>query len=190
MTDLAALPTSWALTIWDALPIYLSVGLAAAVIITVSLRPRRRRVAWRLSSAYPLASVAYLFVFDSSLAFVAAGAAIGHVLLTRRLLSVPRDVDAPTDPLLAIKMRGGTIIWDVAKASAVAAILKILVTPVIGDTIGLPLPLGASAIPTVTVWSASGGLFPASMLLAAAAVRPVIARQLVHLTRRFGLSQA
>src|SRR5690606_28866779 len=74
--DIAALPSSWGLTLWDAMPVYLSIELAVAVAITVLLSGARRQRAWSLASAYPLSSMAYVLLFDLRLALILASALI------------------------------------------------------------------------------------------------------------------
>lgn len=179
--DIAALPTSWALTIWDALPVFLSVELAVALLVVVLLGNQRRETIWRFTAALPLGAVVYLGLFNSGLALVLAGAAFGHGFAMRSL--TPDVEPAPDSPWTAMKRRGGDVIWAVVIQSAVAALVKVILAPAIPSGSGFwilvgvaggvltPGPLGVAAIPALAVQSASDGIVPAVIWIAVAAVR-------------------
>ena len=180
--DIAALPTSWALTIWDALPVFLSVELAVALLVVVLLGQRRRETVWRFTAALPLGAVVYLGLFNSGLALVLAAAAFGHGFAMR--IFMPYGAPAPDSPWTAMKRRGGDVIRAVVIAAAVAALVKVILTPLIPSGSGpwilvgiaggvlTPGPLGVAAIPALATQSASDGILPASVWIAVAAARP------------------
>ena len=180
--DIAALPTSWALTIWDALPVFLSVELAVALLVVVFLERRRRDMVWRFTTAIPLGAVVYLALFNSGLAFVLVVTAFGHGFAMRALQSDGEP--APDSPWTAMKRRGGDIIWAVVIAAAVAALIKVILTPIfpfgsplwtiVGVAGGVltPGPFGVAAIPALAVQSASDSLIGAASWIAVAVARP------------------
>ena len=192
--DLAALPTSWALTIWDAMPVFLSVELAIAVLLVATLQRSSLLHAWRLTSVYSAGGVVYLFLFDLNLAIVLVLVTVASAFAQFRLAPDSPDTPAPASPFGAIKMRGGAVIWEVAKASAIAALIKIIIAPELSQGspawVGLalfgglilPSPLGVAAIPALSVGTASDGLISPAVWIASAAIRPYLAA--AYLSRR------
>jgi hypothetical protein len=186
MNDLAALPTSWALTLWDALPLYLSIEVALAIAIVALFAPPARHRLWSCALDYPLAGVAYLLLFDLPLA--AALAAIAGLAVTMRafLRSPPERAGPPATPGEAIRVRSSAVLWSVAMACAVAAFIKIILTPAIASdsaawslAAGLggllaPGPLGVAAIPALALGTASNGWLNGTIWLAAAGMRPFV----------------
>ena len=189
--DLAALPTSWALTIWDAVPVFLSVELAIAVLLVAILQRPAMARAWRLSSAYPVGGIVYLGLFDQQLAVILGLAIVSSLVAQQRFPLDSTGSASPGSPFEAIKNRGGAIIWDVAKASAVAAIIKIILAPELGQQslawvvlslfggLVFPGPLGVAAIPALSVSTASDGLLAPLLWILMASCRPWIAAAVI-----------
>lgn len=184
--DFAALPTSWALTMWDSLPVYLSVEVAIALAIVVLTGVQLRGRLWSLSSTHWLAAVVYLLLFDPRLAAIlAAGAMVQFAAIQAGRLKSPEPA-TPGSPLEALRSRGGSVAWGVATASAFAAAVKIIVPPVIasdspswfivaviGGLFG-PGPIGLAAIPALATQTAANSLVAGALWIASAAVRPVM----------------
>lgn len=196
--DIAALPTSWALTIWDALPVYLSVEVAVALVIVVVAGSRLRTRLWQMSSIAPAGGIIYLAIFDIKLA-----GALLVVALVQLAIAMAGRIDlstspAPDVPLDALRDRGGSVIWSVAKASLIAAVVKTLLTPafpvnspvwiVVAGLGGLvsPGPLGSAAIPALATQSASNSFAIGCLWIIAASLRPVAIDRLLKWRRTAG----
>ena len=184
LKDFAALPTSWALTLWDALPLFLSIEAALAVVLVAACGPPTRRRLWQLTGAYPLSGIAYLALFDLQLALCMSVVTALALVVRARSDSMDSGGSAPRHPLAALRVRGGAVLGDVAIAGAVAAVIKIILMPELASgspgwfAVGLaagfltPGPLGVAAIPALAVGSAADSFVPACVALVAAAARP------------------
>ncbi len=182
--DIAALPTSWALTLWDALPLFLSVEVALAVVLVALSVGAVRRNLWIWTSAYPIGAVLYSALFDAGITVLLAAILIGQIAFKILRPSKFPIVSTPQSPGAAIRLRGGSVIGDVAKAAAIAAVLKIAVSPeiapgasswfVVALVGGLltPGPLGVAAIPVLSIRSASDSILVAAVWLFISALRP------------------
>jgi hypothetical protein len=188
--DFAALPTSWALTLWDALPLFLSVEVALAVALVALTAGETKRKLWSWTRVYPLGAILYAALFDIRLSVLLATILAGRIAFRSRGSSNYADVPTPHTPLESIRLRGGSVIADVAKAAAIGAIVKIVLSPeiapgasswfIVAITGGLvaPGPLGVAAIPALSIRSASDSILVAALWLLAAALRPFILSRL------------
>lgn len=184
--DLAALPTSWALTLWDALPLFVSIEVAIAICVIALVGGKRVPQMWKLSDHYVAAGLVYLLLFDLQLALVFLGSCVIAIRFPAGAATDATPI--PDSPLSAIRVRGGEVAWDVAKAGAIAAVVKVLLTPMIpsGSWIWVPValaggvlspwPIGASAIPALAANTAAGSLLAGTVWLVAAALQPQIRR--------------
>ncbi len=186
LTDLAALPTSWALTLWDALPVFLSVECAIAILILGVIPQQWKTSAWMISAFHLAGGLIYLEVFDSALV-VPLLVLAGIVALTtwRRSVRV-QQVPAPPSPYAGLRVRAVEVISAVAASSAAAAVVKVLVGPYVGDgnpiwfafAAGIGLvpfgTLGTAAIPALASSSAANSEMVGIIILISAAARPVI----------------
>jgi hypothetical protein len=184
--DIAAWPTSWALTLWDALPLFLSVEVALALALVVVLRPELRRRPWILTATYPFAGVAYLALFNWSLAGLMLAIVVVRAVSRSLNGSVEGTETVPRDPLCALRERGGAVLGHVLVACVVTAAIKIFVRPAIEpDTVlwfvvalvtgfATPVPLGTIAIPALPLADGDFGVLAAGTTLVAASLRPLV----------------
>jgi hypothetical protein len=190
--DLAALPTSWALTTWDALPVILSVEAAIAVVILGTLHARSRSFGWLASGSNVAGGVAYLAIFGSNLGFALVLIGVCTVLYQLRALDATDLATEPRSPLGGLQRRAWSVLGAAAASAGIAAVIKILVGPFVAHdnpvwfalaVAGGMLPfgtLGTAAIPALAASSATDSLVVGSTLLVAASLRP-------HLRRVIGL---
>jgi len=186
--DIAALPTSWALTLWDALPLYLSIEVALALTLVALTSGAARTRLWNMTRTYPVSAVLYSALFDARLTLLIAATVVGQSVY--RFVRSPNgsELQTPDLPLQAIRQRGGAVTGDVAKAAGVAAIIKILISPelaadaygwfavaIIGGILA-PGPIGVAAIPALSIASASENLFAPTIWLIVAVARPAVLR--------------
>lgn len=172
MLDLAALPIAFALTLWDAVPVYLPVGIAVAVMLSVLTPVTTFQRFWNIRGTVGLEGVIFVILLYPSLVAVIVGAGILGTLI--KLKSAAPLEPAPATPGSVIRQRGEEMLMSVLLASALAAVVKV------GSTaIAVPAPAevaagilvgalcgfrsGAVAIPAVAVAVHLGGLLPAAL---------------------------
>ncbi len=182
--DIAALPTSWALTLWDALPIYLSIEVAFAIVVTATLSGVWRERLWHASVAFGLGGAVFLFTFDPGLAFILLVVSLAQTAAHAR--ATPPDKAIPQNPTQALRERGGEVIGAVALAATAAALVKVLLIPEIAANswlwylvapaggLATPVPVGASAVPALAASTATGSIMSGTLWLAGAALRPFL----------------
>ncbi|MEZ4523922.1 MAG: hypothetical protein R3A46_20165 [Thermomicrobiales bacterium] len=190
LRDFSALPTSWALTLWDALPVFLSIELAVAILVVLATEPSARRRLWDLTSGFPIGGMVFAALFDRNLTVILGVAIIANIALMRYFPYHVESTAPPSSPRQALASRLPDVGWSVAKAAFAAAVIKTLVIPtveagsmawlvvaVIGGSV-TPAPIGAAAIPALAIESASDSLVPATLWLCAALARPYISDKL------------
>ncbi len=195
LKDLAALPTSWALTMWDALPIILSVEAALVVVILATLSGRTKVLAWLATRSNIIGGLAYLTVFGSSLWIIFALFGAGNLLERARVTKFSMAFETPRSPLGGLTSRAWNVVGAVAASAALAATIRILAGPflnagnplwyVLALTGGL-LPLGTfgtAAVPALAISTTTDSLATGIVWLVAAALRPRV-EQAVRSRRR------
>jgi hypothetical protein len=179
-TDLAALPTSWALTIWDALPVYASVEGAVAVVLVTLLSGRVLAQGRRALRHHVPAAVAYLALFDPALAVVAGCLGLARALIGNHAAAGLRTAEVglasltssavagrpaaaggpPGSPFEALRVHVWDVLTTITAGAALAAIAKVLLRPALGDSTVAWLPIaviGGMLAPL----SFGGGALPA-----------------------------
>lgn len=180
MLDLAALPIAFALTLWDALPVYLSIGLAMTVLLRVLLSSTRFEWCWRLRKPAGLEGVVYSILFLPVLAPVIAIASAALVMIHVRWMSP--ESPAPSSPGAALKARLEEIIVSVALAGILASIIKVFAPDIpahIAATSGIAalagfivgFRSGAIAIPAVALSVHAGGNIAGIICIATSVIR-------------------
>lgn len=183
MLDLAALPIAFALTLWDALPVYLSIGLAMTVILRVLLSDARFASYWRLRKPVGPESVVYALLFLPAMAPAIAIASAALVLAHARW--VPPDSSAPSSPGAALRTRSEEIVVSVAVAGIIATIVKVFapdlpdhivatsgIAALAGFIVGFRS--GAIAIPAVAMTVHAGGNLAGFICIAASILRSTL----------------
>lgn len=188
MKDIAALPTNMALTLFDALPVYLGVALALAVLARIWLPRVAFDWYWRRRRVLDPTGVLYLVLYYEALALpylillMLATLAIVRLNYARNNLRVPGtprlpllnrgspgSERTPSTPARALRATLSETVTQLLIAGVVAALVNIfgprvpdgvswLAVPVIGVLALGPNP-GAAAIPAVAAASTSGSLW-------------------------------
>lgn len=195
LKDLAALGTSWALTLWDALPIFLAIEAALAILVLVAVPARARHAAWLYSGALLVGGAIYLLAFESALLWVYPVSCLAAVTIEARWGN-PADQPADAASIGAgVKQRAWLVVSAVARASFVAAVVKVLLAPYLADgnlvwflvAAGAGLiragTFGTVAIPALAVATGTGSVLYGASLLAAAAARPLVYRRMPRFKR-------
>jgi hypothetical protein len=194
-TDFAALPTSWALTLWDALPVYASVEGAFAILVLATLAGRWRERVWNASRHHIPGAIAYLTLFDATLAIAAAAMGVVIVATSAGTNRASKLDVCPASPFAGLRARLWEVLPSVATGAALAAIIKIILRPLLGAEspgwlaiavaggIAAPVSFGAGALPALAIASASGSALIASAWFVASAVR-IIGPSVVGSLRR------
>lgn len=180
--DLSALPIAFSLTLWDAAPIYLSVGLALAILTRVVLKGQALHTAWHVRDLTGIEGLVYLAVFRPSLAPV--------LLLAGIVVSVVRaqgqaDTALPPTPGASLRTRFGEMVGALLLPSLAAATIKVFAPGIPEDlVIQTVLALagallvggrsGASAVPAVAFAVHAGGFIPAAIWIVGATARSVV----------------
>lgn len=184
MLDLQALPIAIALTLWDAAPIYLCVGLALAVLSRAILPTKGFHTAWALRDAAGIEGLVYVVIFQPTLAPVVAIVATCQSVLT--LTSGQTAEAAPRTPGEALSRRASEMFGALLLAATIAGAIKIL-APSLPEHLAVEALLalaagsvlgrrtGMAAVPAVAMAVHMGGLLPAALCLAATLARPVFA---------------
>ncbi|HLT21167.1 MAG TPA: hypothetical protein VKZ96_17060 [Thermomicrobiales bacterium] len=192
--DLAALPTSWGLTIWDALPIFLAVEVAVAIVILAALPVGARATVWRHSASLLIGGAAYLLAFESELILPFAIIAVATVGASQ-LRASGEQPQVPSSVGSGAMSRAWDVIGSVAASSAVAAAVKILLVPYLPvDSLvwlfmavcGGLIPIGTTgtaAIPALALTAGGGTALHGVVWLAVAAARPYLFLRLTRTTR-------
>lgn len=182
LRDLYALPIAFSLTLWDAAPIYLSVGLALAILMRTILTGQALHTAWRLRELAGIEGLLYLTLFRPSLLPV--------LLLTSIVASVIRTRQTvgnspPSTPGMALRMRIGETIGALLLPCLAAALIKVF-APDIPENLMIQIALaltvsilvgcrsGTSAIPAVAIAVHAGGFMPAAVWIAGSVVRTIV----------------
>lgn len=185
MLDLPALPIAFALTLWDAAPIYLSIGLAVVIVARAALRGQSFHMLWDMREKVSPEGIAYLLVFQPILAPIMIPVIFGHVLVARTAALLGND--PPANPGQALKARGSELFWTLLLGSLVAAAIK-LSGPTLPDHLAIQILLAtaigaalgskpaAVAIPAVAVAVHLGGVVPAAACLLATLFWPAAHR--------------
>ena len=185
MKDIAALPTNMGLALWDALPVYVGISLAVALLARVWLSAGLYAWYWNRRRLLDPAGLFYLILYYESLSIpyavlallTAATAGRGRgALCGDRLGRIPSlpllsgfygDADRlPATPIRAMRTALSDMVTQLLVAGALAALVNIygprlpdgplwLVVPVAGVLALGPNP-GAAAIPAVASASTSG----------------------------------
>lgn len=182
MLDLAALPIAFALTLWDAVPIFLSIGLALALVLRVILSPSQFSAFWSRRSVIGLEGAVYTILFYPKLLPLVI-AAIAMMLLASSIRPAPQS-DVPGHPRQVLKTRAEELLVSIAIAGAVATIIKVFapdltsqiivhvaVAVLAGAVTGFRS--GTVALPAVALAIHGGGLAYAGICLLAAVGRTI-----------------
>ncbi len=173
MLDIAALPIALALTLWDALPVFLCIAAAAAILVRAVLTGQSLHNSWRFREIAALEGLVFALLFYPLLAPVLIVAALGSGL-TMRHISSP----APATPLAAARQRIGEVFTPLLIASVGASVIKISAPSLPGS---LPAHLavallagviagnrsGVAVVPAIAVAVHFGGIIPAIVCIAA-----------------------
>ena len=179
MLDIPALPIAFALTLWDALPLFISVSVALALIARSTLHGQSFHRTWSLRDSAGIEGMLYAAIFQPNLVPLLAVAAVcASIPVFRRTLS---ENSIPVTPANALKVRAEEMVVHVLLASAVAAVIKVsapdlpealflqvCIASLAGALVGFRA--GAAAIPAVAVAVHLGGSVPALACIAAAAL--------------------
>ena len=182
--DLAALPTSWGLTIWDALPIFLAVEVAVAIVILAALPVGARATVWRHSASLLIGGAAYLLAFESELILPFAIIAVATVGASD-LRASGEQPQVPCSVGSGAKSRAWDVIGSVAASSAVAAAVKILLVPYlpVDSLVWLFMAVCGGLIPALALTAGGGTALHGVVWLAVAAARPYLFLRLTRTTR-------
>lgn len=192
LKDLAALPTNVGLTLWDALPVYLSIAVALALVARVWLPQAWFAGYWTMRWLLDPTGLAYLVLFARPLVpfyALTCVAAVGLVVALRTkaymspvtrlsrlpLLATPGTTAAPATPVGAVRQRAGEVFGAVLVAAIVAGVINLFshYLPDAAAYVGLPLLAGAlvgpafgpSALPAVAADGTSGSAFVGAVWL-------------------------
>jgi hypothetical protein len=183
MFDLPAIPITVGLTLWDAIPIFLSIGLAVAVLGRATLHGQSFHRFWLLRETLCLEGMMYALVFVPALLPAAIAGAI--VVSASRLLRSTLHESLPANPWQALRQRSQELFFGVLVASALSGLLKTAASA-IPDALFLQILVAVSAgiasgnrsgvavIPAVSIAVHAGGLVPATLCILAASGRHVI----------------
>lgn len=187
MFDLPAMPIAFALTLWDAVPIFLSISLALAVAARALVAGRFQSV-WRVRETAGIEGLVYLALFMPSLLPVLATISIAQTLVAWRTAAT--DEAIPDTPGRAIRVRAEEVIFPVLLGSVAAAYIKVAGPDITGRGLGLELLVavvagglfgyrsGTVAIPAVAIMVHLGGAVPAIACMLAAAARYLIVQRI------------
>jgi hypothetical protein len=185
--------------LWDALGVYASVEGAFAILVLATLAGRWRYRVWNASRHHIPGALAYLILFDATLAFTAAALGVVTVATNAGSRCGARHDDSPANPITGLRAKLWEVLPAVATASALAAVVKIVLRPVLGAEnpgwlaiaivggIAAPVSFGAGALPALAVASASGSATIASVWFVASAARVVGPAVVGGLRRRHAL---
>lgn len=192
LKDLAALPTNVGLTLWDALPVYLSIAVALALVARVWLPQAWFAGYWSMRWLLDPTGLAYLALFARPLVpiyVLTCVAAVGLVAVLRTksnnsavtqlsrlpLLATHGTTRAPTTPIGAVRQRAGEVFGAVLVAALVAGVINLFshYLPDAAAYVGLSLLAGAfvgpafgpSALPAVAADGTSGSAFVGAVWL-------------------------
>ncbi|MBA2452675.1 MAG: hypothetical protein H0V47_05855 [Chloroflexia bacterium] len=182
LRDLYALPIAFSLTLWDAAPVYLSVGLALAILMRTLLTAQALHTTWRLRETMGIEGLLYLALFRPSLLPVLVFASIVASTILARQVS---HISPPSTPGAALRIRFGELSLALLLPCIAAAVVKIF-APDIPENLMLQITLalagsiliggwsGTSAIPSVAIAVHAGGFIPAAVWILGAAGRKVV----------------
>lgn len=185
MKDIAALPTNMGLTLWDALPVYVGVSLAVALLARVWLPTGLYAWYWTRRRLLDLAGLLYLVLYAESFAIVYAAlmllAVVASGLVTGtqfgiRLRQIPKlpllsglysDAETPpATPARAMRTIFSDTVAQLLVAGTLAALVNILGPRIpdgplwlavsLGGALALGPDPGPAAIPAVAAASTSG----------------------------------
>ena len=134
LRDLYALPIAFSLTLWDAIPIYLSVSLALAILVRTILRGQALHMAWRLREIIAIEGLLYLAMFRPSLVPVLLISSVVATML--HLRSAWHDA-VPITQGDALKTRLGELFPALLISCLAAAIMKVF-APGVPDHLAHP----------------------------------------------------
>lgn len=183
LRDLYAIPIAFSLTLWDAVPVFISVGLAVAILTRVVLSGRALRFAWSARERLAVEGMVYVILFQPALlAVIVASSAIGSSLYGPTAIE---DRSLPSSPGAAMRTRAGELLVPLMLSCLAAAAIKIA-SPSIPDSFVVQVIVamagailiggrsGTSAIPAVAIAVHMGGLFPAAVWVLVSAGREVL----------------
>ncbi len=185
LRDLYALPIAFSLTLWDAVPIYLSVSLALAILVRTILRGQALHMAWQLREIIAIEGLLYLAMFRPSLVPVLLISSVVATML--HLRSAWHDA-VPITQGDALKTRLGELFPALLISCLAAAIMKVF-APGVPDHLALQTLLaasgsvlvggrsGTSGIPAVAIAVHFGGVIPASAWIVGATTRTIVNRR-------------
>lgn len=180
MLDIAALPIALALTLWDALPVFLCIAAATAILVRAVLTGQSLHTFWRIREIDGLEGLVFALLFYPILAPVLVVASVALGLGSRR--KVNPDLDIPATPLAAARQRIGEVFGSLLVASVVAAVVKIS-APSLPDFFPVYIAValvagtiaghrsGVVAVPAIAIAVHLGGIVPAIACIAAGAGR-------------------
>lgn len=183
MLDISAFPIAVALTLWDAVPIYLSVGLALSILLPALLSRKALHRFWISRERLGIEGVVYLTVIEPRLAPVLA---VASVVMLAVIPGASQSSEIGEQPLKALAARTGEIVSPLIVASAVAALIKLSAPDLpasiafqlivaIGIGIAVGNRSGAAAIPAAAIAVHYGGFAPAALCITIATARPLLA---------------
>lgn len=184
MFDLPAMPIAFALTLWDSIPIFLSVSLALAVASRAALAGSRFESIWRVRESAGIEGLVYLAVFMPSLLPVLTVAGMFQVLAVWRMPATRNSV--PATPGSALRTRAEEVIVPVLLSSVMAAYIKVAGPDIAGHGLALEVLVavvagglignrsGTAAIPAVAVMVHLGGAVPAIACVLAATIQSAV----------------
>lgn len=183
MLDFPAIPIAIGLTLWDAIPIFLSVGLALAVLARATLHGQSFHRFWLLRETSGVEGLLYALVFLPVLLPVVLAGAV--VLSASHLLKPTVTGELPTNPWQALRQRFEELFFGVLVAAALTGLLKVS-APAIPDSLALQMLIagssglisgnrsGVAVIPAVSIAVHIGGLVPAALCILAATLRHIV----------------
>jgi len=183
MLDFPAMPIAIGLTLWDALPIFLCLGLALAVLARSLLHGQSFHRYWQLRDTAGIEGILYTLVFLPGLLPVVIICSV--VFTSSRLLKPVLDEDLPVNSLKALRQRLEELFFAVLVASALAGVLK-TAAPEIPDSLVLQSLIataaglvsgnrsGVAVIPAIAIAFHLGGLLPAALCMLVATCRHII----------------
>jgi hypothetical protein len=183
MLDFPAIPIAIGLTLWDAIPIFLSLGLALTVLARATLQGQSFHRFWQLRETTGIEGAAFSLVFLPVLFPVVLAGAVAFTL--SRLLKPVVLEELPANPWQALRRRSEELFFGVLVASALAGVVK-TVPPAVPDTTYVHLLIafsagifsgnrsGVAVIPATAIYVHLGGIIPAALCLLAATVRQVV----------------
>lgn len=186
MLDIAALPIALALTLWDALPVFLCIAAAAAIFARVLLTGQLFHTTWRVREIAGIEGMVFGLLFYPLLVPALLLATVGLMLA-----GVAAESVLPESPLSAARKRIGEVFGSLLLASAVASVIKVgapslpnaplahlLVALAAGAVAGNRS--GVAIIPAIAISVHYGGVLPAVVCIAAGAGRLVFGTRKVE----------